>query len=167
MIAAVAVDMSGIPESEGHANVSIANETVSLEIALAPVGFPITTITSMPYTAMYSTMAPDEVQMILIPPEFLSMGGMIPVGYYELGGTMAMYGSCTVMAVDADGNTIFLGELSSSAIIPVPGVGTSIVNGPTSVYIGPCPSTGPSYLIFINGSSSNMVEATLTSMIGI
>jgi hypothetical protein len=156
-ISAVAADSSGNPQSAQVATLEVSGDSQNATLDLLPVGFSITTVTSNgQYLA--SIMAPDEVQMYSIPSDMLGDGSAVPLGYYQIQFTPSS--TLILVASDADGNILYEGMWDGTILTTFGG--TSTVNsssGTADIYIGPCPSTGATTLIFANGSMTNSVGA--------
>jgi hypothetical protein len=161
-VSAVASDAGGNAQFGENSVIDVSGSTQAVSLTLTPVGT-FTSVTSMPFSINLS-MAANAVQMFTIPANLLSVVSNPPVGYYNIR-IPTTPSELIFMASDQDGNILFYGEWMSGVLITLMG-GTSTVNsssGQADIDIGPCPSSGPTTLMIVNGSSANSGNATLSN----
>jgi hypothetical protein len=159
-ISAVATDSSGTAQCEGSSTVDVSSDSQNVTLNLFPVGFSVTTVAGNGFLLFdTTTMVPNEIKMFSIPSEQLSIGESVPAGYYEIYQLSASM-PLMVIATDTDGNLLYEGYWETGILTTLGG--TSIVNsssGYGDVYVGPCPSSSATTLIFVNRASTNSVSA--------
>jgi hypothetical protein len=161
-ISAVAYDSSGTAQFQQSATLTVSESTAAATLNLLPSFFDTTTITGSSSSLSLSTMAAGEMRVYAVPTSMLSAGGTVPAGYYKFLVTMS-YSVCTVIALDSSGTLLMSGATTATYSINVYG-GTSTVVSSSTVYIGPCSTSAPSYLIFVNsGGSSPTVLINLSN----
>jgi hypothetical protein len=155
-ISAVAYDSSGSAQFQQSAKLTVSESTTAATLNLVPSFFDTTTITGSSSSLSLSNMANGEWHGYSVPLSIVSTGGKIPAGYYQL--YMSAAYPCIVMAMNADGTLLLSASVmgSNTTILK----GTSIFVNSSTVDVGPCSASTPSYIIIVSASSMpNFVSA--------
>jgi len=160
-ISAIAYDSGGAAQFQQSATLTVSESTTAVTLNLIPSFFDTTTITSSPSSFSLSGMAMGEMRIYAVPTKVLSTGGTVPAGYYKLLVPMS-YSVCPVFALDSSGALLMSAMTTSVNGINVYS-GTSIPQPPQTVYVGPCSTSAPSYLMCVNSSGSSTVSITISN----
>jgi hypothetical protein len=152
-VSAEAADSGGVTQFQASSVVEVGGDSTDVTLNLLPAVFDTTTIVSSPASFNLTTMAAGEMRVYAVPTNMLSPGGTVPAGYYRFSVSMS-YSVCQVYAIDSSGTLLLAGATTAMYSIDVLG-GTSIVVNSSTVYVGPCSTSAPSYLIFVNGGAGS------------
>jgi hypothetical protein len=162
-ISAVAANSSGQAQFRQSSTLTVSESTTAATLNLVPANVDTTKITGSGWSGTLSvTIAPGEVFAYAVPTSMLSNGSSIPVNEYQFTVTYSMSMGSKVYALDADGKLLMSGDIDYGTSIVITG-GTSTFVSSSTVNIGPCSSSAPSFLIFYNGSSSGPLQFSLNN----
>jgi hypothetical protein len=151
-ISAVAYDSSGTAQFQQSATLTVSESTAAATLNLLPSFFDTTTITGTSYSLNLTGIASGEMRAYSVPTSMLSPGGTVPAGYYRLYVSMS-YSVYSVIALDNSGNLLMVGTTGNSVPTIATYGGTRIVVDTSTVFVGPCSTSAPSYLIFVSSGT--------------
>jgi hypothetical protein len=151
-ISAVAYDSGGSAQFQQSATLTVTESTAAATLNLLPSFFDTTTITGTSCSLNLTGIASGEMRAYSVPTSMLSPGGTVPAGYYRLYVSMS-YSVYSVIALDNSGNLLMVGTTGNSVPTITTYGGTRIVVDTSTVYVGPCSTPAPSYLIFVSSGT--------------